>query len=103
MKIKKFYENFKILSISKQIIFYFYISQNTKMKTLLKILTLGLIYLICQPIFAQKNAKLKLDFEKIIRSKHSFPFNGVVIVSKNGKTMYEKVHFWYYPCRKFVS
>ncbi len=62
------------------------------MKTLLKILTLGLIYLICQPIFAQKNAQLKLDFEKIILSKHSFPFNGVVIVSKNGKTIYEKVH-----------
>lgn len=62
------------------------------MKTLLKILTLGLIYLICQPIFAQKNAQLKHDFEKIIQSKHSFPFNGVVIVSKNGKTMYEKVH-----------
>ncbi len=62
------------------------------MKTLLKILTLRLIYLICQPIFAQKNAQLKLDFEKIILSKHSFPFNGVVIVSKNGKTIYEKVH-----------
>ncbi len=92
MKIKKFYENFKILSISKQIIFYFYINQNTKMKTLLKILTLGLICLICQPIFAQKNAQLKLDFEKIIHSKHSFPFNGAVIVSKNSKTIYEKVH-----------
>ncbi|MDM1551681.1 serine hydrolase domain-containing protein [Empedobacter falsenii] len=62
------------------------------MKTLLKILTLGLICLICEPIFAQKNAQLKLDFEKIICSKHSFPFNGVVIVSKNGKTIYEKVH-----------
>ncbi len=62
------------------------------MKTLLKILTLGLICLICEPIFAQKNAQLKLDFEKIILSKHSFPFNGVVIVSKNSKTIYEKVH-----------
>ncbi|WP_314244427.1 serine hydrolase domain-containing protein [Empedobacter tilapiae] len=62
------------------------------MKTLLKILTLGIIYLVCQPIFAQKNAQVKHDFEKIINSKHSFPFNGVVIVSKNGKTIYEKVH-----------
>ncbi|WP_413533230.1 serine hydrolase domain-containing protein [Empedobacter brevis] len=62
------------------------------MKTLLKIFTLGCIYLICQPILAQTNTQLKNDFDKIIHSKHSFPFNGVVIVSKNGKTIYEKVN-----------
>gem|GEM_PF-764975 len=74
------------------------------MKTLLKILTLGLICLICQPIFAQKNAKLKHNFEKIIHSKHSLSFNVCSCYRfQNGKTIYEKVHFWYYPCRKFVS
>ncbi len=56
-------------------------------------MTLGLICLICEPIFAQINAQLKLDFEKIILSKHSFPFNGVEIVSKMVKRFMKKYIF----------
>ena len=62
------------------------------MKTLLKIITLTLICCFSKQSFAQKSIPLNQQIEEIITSKHSFPFNGVILISKNGKTVYEKVY-----------
>lgn len=62
------------------------------MKTFLKFITLSLICCISKQTFAQKTTLLNQQIEEIITSKHSFPFNGVVLISKNGKTIYEKVY-----------
>ncbi|MGV0752277.1 beta-lactamase family protein [Empedobacter brevis] len=62
------------------------------MKTLLKIFA-SIVFFTFHPfLFAQKSGQLKKEINQIIRTNHTFPFNGVILISKNGKTIFEEIH-----------
>lgn len=62
------------------------------MNTLLKTFTLCLICFVSKLTLAQEIKQLELQIENLITAKQSYPFNGVIFISKNGKTVYEKVY-----------
>ena len=61
------------------------------MKKIFKLTSLGIILLYSFQSFSQNKNDYTVKIDSLILNKTTRPFNGIIIISKNGKTTYSKI------------